>query len=102
MLSIGKVKSSAEAAHYFTKDNYYTKSQGVEKSQWYGKGAQALRLDTTKQVDPTEFKELLDGRHEGKKLRTIFKGENKKPTLALDLTFSAPKSVSLEIGRAHV
>ena len=95
MLSIGRVKSSAEAAHYFTKDNYYTKSQGVEKSQWYGKGAQALGLDTSKQVDPTEFKELLDGRHEGKKLRTIFKGENKKPTLALDLTFSAPKSVSL-------
>jgi conjugative relaxase-like TrwC/TraI family protein len=96
MLSIGRVKSSAEAAHYFTKkDNYYTKAQGIEKSQWYGKGAQALGLDTAKQVDPTEFKELLDGRHDGKKLKTIFKGENKKPTLALDLTLSAPKSASI-------
>jgi conjugative relaxase-like TrwC/TraI family protein len=95
MLSIKAIKSSAEAEDYFTKDNYYTRSKGVEESQWYGKGAQALGLDTSKQVDPTEFKELLDGRHEGKKLRTIFKGEKKKPTLAFDFTLSAPKSVSL-------
>jgi conjugative relaxase-like TrwC/TraI family protein len=95
MLSIKAIKSSAEAEDYFTKDNYYTRSKGVEESQWYGKGAQALGLNTSKQVDPTEFKELLDGRHDGKKLRTIFKGETKKPTLAFDFTFSAPKSVSL-------
>jgi conjugative relaxase-like TrwC/TraI family protein len=95
MLSIKAVKSSAEAEDYFTKDNYYTRSKGVEESQWFGKGAQALGLDTSKQVNPTEFKELLDGRHDGKKLRTIFKGEKKKPTLAFDFTLSAPKSVSL-------
>lgn len=52
MISIGGVSSAGAAATYFAKDNYYTKSQGLGDSEWFGKGAQELGLlDIDKKAD---------------------------------------------------
>lgn len=44
MITIGGVGSAGGASNYFAKDNYYTNSQGLGESEWFGKGAQMLGL----------------------------------------------------------
>lgn len=87
MLSLTGV-SSGQAGNYFTKDDYYTKEQG----KWQGNGAEALGL--TGYIEKTEFKELVHGRdREGNELVTSQNG--KEHRAGIDLTFSAPKNVSI-------
>ncbi|MGS1000118.1 MobF family relaxase [Burkholderia glumae] len=97
MMSMHNVGSAGQALHYFSKDNYYTTEQGLERSQWFGKGAAALGLDG--QVDEKEFFELLSGRVAGKQLGRVVRDDNGQPDWVhrpgIDLTFSAPKSVSI-------
>ena len=96
MLSTQPLENTAQAGHYFFgHDNYYTEEQTLakERSQWWGKGAEALDLTDT--VDTQIFTELLrgtllDGQQLGKQ-----EGGTIKHRPGFDLTFSAPKSVSL-------
>lgn len=90
MLTIAKGTNDADI--YFSKDNYYTKEEGLEQSQWRGRGAQ--RLNLTGQVDPDVFKALLDGEVEDQKLGRFVKGQRQHRS-GWDLTFSAPKSLSI-------
>lgn len=95
MLSIHKVSSSAQAAHYFSQADYYTKGEnGVDiGSSWAGKGADSFGLHG--EVDPDKFKTLLNGlTPDGQALFKVEDGD-KKHTPAWDLTFSAPKSLSI-------
>jgi len=99
--SVGKVVSYyADGA-----DDYYAKDGGA--MQWQGAGADALGLEG--EVEQARFRELLDGKIDD---RTTLKravretlaekgadGEKKvvsKERLGYDLTFSAPKGVSLQ------
>ncbi len=87
MLSLSPV-SAAQAGNYFTKDDYYTKEQG----QWQGKGAEALGL--AGHVEKEDFKRLIQGLdREGNTLVTSQNGRAHRA--GVDLTFSAPKSVSI-------
>lgn len=87
MLSLSPV-SAAQAGNYFTKDDYYTKEQG----QWQGKGAEALGLSG--HVEKEDFKRLIQGLdREGNPLVTSQNGRAHRA--GVDLTFSAPKSVSI-------
>ncbi len=43
MISLNNVGSAGQALHYFSKENYYTKQDGLAHSEWFGKGA--IRLD---------------------------------------------------------
>lgn len=93
MMSIGSVKSAGSAGNYYTdKDNYYV--IGSMEERWQGKGAEALGLDG-KAVDKAVFTELLKGKlPDGSDLTRMQDGENKHRP-GYDLTFSAPKSVSM-------
>lgn len=93
MMSLAALSSPAQAVTYYeSRDNYYTDRDGCG-SEWFGRGAQSLGLDGT--VDPKDFRDLLEGRlPDGTQLGTQRYGEiHHSP--GWDLTFSAPKSVSI-------
>lgn len=91
MLSLAKVCDSAQAASYYEEvDNYYNES-GKSPSQWMMSGAERLGLNGA--VDAVQFRDILDGHlPDGSSLSNS--SENRR--LATDLTFSAPKSVSMQ------
>lgn len=93
MLSIKKIESSKAATAYFQKDDYYADKDNM--GEWFGKGAEALGL--VGGVDPEQFKSMLEGHlPNGDQLGTIHtKGGDKEHVPGWDLTFSAPKSVSI-------
>ncbi len=80
------------AAHYFSAaDDYYTQEHG---GQWYGQGAELLGLQGV--IDRAEFARLLRGQlPNGEHIPTTIAADDKK-RMGLDLTFSAPKSVSMQ------
>jgi len=81
------------AAHYFSSaDDYYSKEN---PGQWQGIGAIALELNGS--IEPGQFARLLNGQlPNGQHIYTTFDTTDKKKRMALDLTFSAPKSVSMQ------
>ena len=96
--SIGSVASPSQGAHYYERDGYYAKDSPEHRagSAWAGRGAAELGLDG--QVDPDTFSQVLAGEvpdGSGQRLgRRIGQGKiHHRP--GRDLTFSAPKSVSL-------
>lgn len=66
MISLHNVQGSSGALQYFSQDNYYTDDQGLERSGWFGKGAE--RLGLSGQVDRAKFFELLEGKVEGARI----------------------------------
>ena len=101
MLSVSTIGSSSGAASYYGKDDYYVTGEADSPGlEWGGKGSAALGLNG--KAEPKDFKEILDGSH------PVFVDQrpeslNPQPTNdpkhkpGWDLTFSAPKSVSLAI-----
>lgn len=73
-------------------DDYYAKEG--ESQVWQGKGAEILGLTGT--VDRERFRDLLAGRitPNGESVRTSTRDDS-KTRIGIDLTFSAPKSVSI-------
>ena len=89
VLSIGRLY--AKVNDYAT-DNYYTQDQGLANSQWYGKGAAILSLNG--RVLTEEYNNAYQGLDSlGNPLRQRQSGKKYNP--GRDLTFSAPKSVTL-------
>nr|WP_237577792.1 MobF family relaxase [Mycetohabitans sp. B6] len=98
MISMHNVGSAGQALHYFSKDNYYTQGEGLEYSEWFGKGA--AQLDLFEQIDRQAFFNILSGEVEGRELgKWVKNGETgekeREHRPGTDVTFSAPKSVSL-------
>jgi len=60
MLSIGAIKDSQGAGHYFSKDDYYHKDDSKIQGTWHGLGAARLGL-AHKAVELDEFKSMLEG-----------------------------------------
>ncbi|MFV8670889.1 relaxase domain-containing protein, partial [Ralstonia pseudosolanacearum] len=81
------------AAHYFSAaDDYYAKEN---LGEWQGDGAQALGLAGP--VEQAQLSRLLDGQlPNGERIQTTFDPADNKKRMGLDLTFSAPKSVSMQ------
>ncbi len=97
MLNITTIKRQnvGKVVNYYTDsaDDYYAKDGSA--MQWYGQGAQALGLSGT--VGQRRFAELLDGRIDANtQLRRTTPSDARKERLGYDLTFSAPKGVSLQ------
>lgn len=105
MLSTKVVGNSGQAQHYFLgHDNYYTKEYSEssklqekdlakERSEWWGRGAKELVLSG--QIEASVFTQLLKGHlPNGEQLGLKVNGEIKHRP-GFDLTFSAPKSVSI-------
>ena len=95
MLSISKIKSSTNANHYYEKDDYYAKNDPNHQklSQWFGNGAKDLNLKGNVQKD--QFQAILDGHLPGGTKIGIKKDGKLIHDPGRDLTFSAPKSVSI-------
>ncbi len=100
MLSIGKLGGGARSERYYIdavarrREDYYT-GAGEAPGQWLGQGADALELSG--EVDADGLAALMHGRdpQSGAELRrTLREGS----VTGFDLTFSAPKSVSVLYG----
>ena len=95
VLSIGKL--TVEQSRYYERqvaqgrDDYYS-GRGESPGRWSGAGAGALQLGG--QVDDDGFMALMQGRdpRTGEQLRRL---GGRSKVAAFDLTFSAPKSVSV-------
>ncbi|EHA0391971.1 conjugative transfer relaxase/helicase TraI [Salmonella enterica] len=92
MMSVAPIASAADAASYYSNsDNYYF--LGNLQSLWMGEGADALGLDG--QVRGDDLTAVLEGRlPDGSRLGKEING-NHVHRPGHDLTFSAPKSVSI-------
>ena len=98
VVSIGAISSAAQGVSYFERDGYYAKDdpEHLEASAWAGKGAEELGLSGP--VDPATFKDVLEGMvpdGSGQRLGRRQKDGSVSHRPGRDLTFSAPKSVSL-------
>ncbi|AUS41341.1 AAA family ATPase [Ralstonia solanacearum] len=95
MLNVTPIRGNNQyaAAHYFSSaDDYYAKENPGE---WQGEGAQHLGL--TGPVEQAQLSRLLDGQlPNGERIQTTFDPTDNKKRMGLDLTFSAPKSVSMQ------
>ena len=96
--SIGSVASPAQGVSYYERDSYYAKDSDEHRaaSAWAGKGAAALGLEG--RVDPDTFRAVLEGEvpdGSGRRLGKRGKEGEIHHRPGRDLTFSAPKSVSL-------
>lgn len=89
--SVSALTSAGQAASYYEADDYYAEG-GFAPSEWFGEAAASLGLSG--EVDRVEFAELLEGRVAGQQLGTTRDGKvEHRP--GWDITFSAPKSVSI-------
>ena len=98
MLSIGALSSAAQGASYYERDGYYARDDPEHRaaSAWVGKGAAELGLDGP--VDAEAFRAVLEGKvpdGSGQQLGKRGKDGEIAHRPGRDLTFSAPKSVSL-------
>ncbi|MHC5208920.1 MobF family relaxase [Pseudomonas chlororaphis] len=95
MLNVTPIRGNNQyaAARYFSAaDDYYAKETPGE---WQGEGAE--RLGLVGPVDQLQLAKLLDGKlPNGERIQTTFNPDAKKRRMGLDLTFSAPKSVSMQ------
>jgi len=101
VLSLGKIGGAdgdARSAGYYTasvakgRDDYYS-GAGEAPGRWFGAGAAGLGL--AGEVNPSDFQRVVMGAvdpRSGEPLRRLVRA---KPVCGMDLTFSAPKSVSL-------
>jgi conjugative relaxase-like TrwC/TraI family protein len=96
VLSIGKLALGQQA--YYAKqvahgrDDYYS-GRGEAAGEWLGAGARELGLEG--QVSAGEFTALLEGRDPRAPESRLRASSSQPEVAALDLTFSAPKSVSV-------
>jgi conjugative relaxase-like TrwC/TraI family protein len=106
MLSIGRIGSARQQQLYYEqqvangREDYYA-GKGEAPGRWAGSGAQLLGLDG--QLDAEKLAALMDGKNPetGEQLAG---GRSERSTSAFDLTFSAPKSVSVlfALGDEHL
>lgn len=104
MLSVSAIKSAGGAADYYGRDDYYVTGEADAPGlTWGGKGATALGWKG--EASPHEFRQVLDGSHPALTSRKpgaersadVGAPKDAKHRPGWDLTFSAPKSVSVMI-----
>lgn len=90
--SLSSLSSSAQAASYYEADDYYAEN-GAAPSRWQGSGAALLGLEG--EVDPEQFRQLLEGHLPTGQTLGAHREGGRQHRPGWDLTFSAPKSVSI-------
>ena len=95
--TVTRLKAAATTVHYFEVDGYYAKNDPEHRkaSCWHGEAAALLGLHGP--VKPNRFESVLAGYVPGTdtRLGRLRDGEHQHRP-GVDVTFSAPKSVSLE------
>ena len=89
--TVSALSSAGQASSYYEADDYYTGDE-MAPSNWEGQAAADLGLSG--EVDRDDFRALLDGRVAGEQLGTLRDGKTEHRP-GWDITFSAPKSVSI-------
>ena len=107
--TVRNLTSSSSVSEYFRRDGGYYAGPGEDAadarakeaehrraSAWYGEGAEALGLEAGREVAAGTFEKVLQGRviGTGVRLGRLRDGEHEHRP-GFDITFSAPKSVSL-------
>jgi conjugative relaxase-like TrwC/TraI family protein len=90
MLSLASV-TPHHGRTYYQQENYYTKEESTEFSNWAGAGAKEAGLEGT--VEPKRFEKLLYGKDSELAFPERAGGKRRA---GIDLTFSAPKSISIQ------
>lgn len=95
MLTIEPIQDTDQAVSYFSKgDSYYLSDpKAKEHSVWWGKGAKELGLEGN--IDEAKFREICDGKLPNGDILGIVKEGVRQFRPGFDITFSAPKSVSI-------
>ena len=103
MMSATVVSAGAASSGYYKTEGYYAagSEEGDAAASWFGKGAEALGLEG--RVDDAMFTQMLDGQtfvapEKGPikdRLMGKYVGGERHHRPGMDLTFSAPKSVSI-------
>ena len=95
--TVTPLRSSANAVSYFEKDSYYAKDDPEHRDASFWQGGAARDAGLRGHVLPYEFEDVLDGWVPGTEIRLgrLREGEHDHRP-GWDITFSAPKSVSLE------
>ena len=95
--TVTQLKSSAQAVSYYEKDGYYAKDDPEHRDASFWHGAAARDAGLRGHVLPDEFEDVLAGWVPGTETRLgrLREGEHDHRP-GWDITFSAPKSVSLE------
>jgi conjugative relaxase-like TrwC/TraI family protein len=96
MMSVSQISAGAASTGYYKAEGYYLNDEDAARaaSRWFGRAAEAHGLSG--QVDDSRFADLLEGRPPNgqDRIGRIVDGERiSRP--GVDLTFSAPKSVSI-------
>ncbi|NBD34125.1 MAG: relaxase domain-containing protein, partial [Cyanobacteria bacterium] len=91
MLTIANV-SSQQAKNYYEKENYYSKEAAQNNSEWRGRGASRLGLQGG--IELEAYEALTDGMSPDRQ-QTLRQKHGNQDRAGYDLTFSAPKSISL-------
>ena len=101
MLSISQPITGASCGDYYTSggggESYYVENQCDGK--WFGKGADKLNLKG--RINAAEFQHLLSGFDPRGKRPLVLNAGHSKRQCGWDLTFSAPKSVSILWASEH-
>ena len=107
--TVRNLKSSSSVSDYLSRDGGYYAGRDEDKAEarakeaehrrasaWYGEGAAALGLEEGREVAAGTFEKVLQGRvlGTGVRLGRLRDGEHEHRP-GFDITFSAPKSVSL-------
>jgi conjugative relaxase-like TrwC/TraI family protein len=95
MLTLANTNTT-QAKTYYKKENYYSQEDAEVNSQWQGQGASKYQLSGAI-VDMDVYNNIINGLSpDGKtQLRQKQNHNGKKERAGIDLTFSAPKSVSI-------
>jgi len=102
VLSIGKLAAGGRGARYYTRtvargrEDYYA-GKGEAPGRWTGSGWGSEESDG--EVSEHALRSLLDGLHP--RTKDPIRQQQPRATLGFDLTFSAPKSVSIVYGIAE-
>lgn len=92
--SLSAIKSAGQAASYFAQADDYYRGTEHAPTAWHGQGAAALGLAGA--VDGKAFTDLLAGKMpDGQQLGRVGKDGEIEHKPGWDMTFSAPKSVSI-------
>ena len=95
--TVTQLRSSAQAVSYYEKDGYYAKDDPEHRDASFWHGGAARDAGLRGHVLPDEFEDVLAGWVPGTETRLgrMREGEHDHRP-GWDITFSAPKSVSLE------
>lgn len=93
MVSMSKPQVAGQAKNYLSKENYY--QQNSERGYFHGDGLKYLGLQENQDVTPELYDKLLEGFNPTTGEKLSKNAGDPERRAGFDVTFSAPKSVSI-------